>query len=357
MVYITLPEARQRRLVFYLSMEEYIADHIDDITPDSDGHREAFFIWQVDPTVIFGRNQVFEAEVNIDYCREHGIQLYRRKSGGGCVYSDRGNIMLSFISDNTDVASCFEQYLDKLTGCLYACGVNAERSGRNDVLVDGLKVSGNAFFHRTGASIVHGTLLFNSDFEEMERAISPSKMKLASKGVSSVRQRVMNLRDALSRSKEACAAGLEDIETFKRQLVGSICRGGAEMTLSPEQTAQIEELEKGYLDPDFLYGRHHAWAESRRARIDGAGEIEMRIQMDGELISGCCVSGDFFTLKDGLNEYLSAVLKGRRMTDGDAGAALEASSPEEYVTRLTGCALRELFFGNKIKNPYLGNQL
>lgn len=143
MTYISVPE-KERRLVFYLAMEEYVAAHLHTILADR-ADKEAFFMWQVSPTVIFGRNQVMEAEVNIPYCREHGVNLFRRKSGGGCVYSDKGNIMLSYITDTTDVAAAFEKYLDALSGYLSATGVNAYKSGRNDVMIDGKKVSAMPF--------------------------------------------------------------------------------------------------------------------------------------------------------------------------------------------------------------------
>ena len=346
MIHITLPDDSKHRLVFYLAMEEYIANNINEIAPpDEEGRHEAFFIWQVDPTVIFGRNQVMEAEVNIDYCRERGIKLFRRKSGGGCVYSDSGNIMLSYISDRTDVSSTFDLFLDRLANCLSALGPQSERSGRNDILVAGLKVSGNAFFKRPNSSIVHGTLLFDSDFEEMERAISPSHLKMANKGISSARQRVINFKEALLRYGNDKAAGMEDITCFKRYLVEYFTSGKGERMLSPEELRSIEEIEKTYLDPDFLLGKNHLWSEIYRGRIEGVGEMEIDLQMENDLIVECRLRGDFFPLKDGLDAYLTSILKGKRNDDNDAGASLEASEPGEYVLNLTGKALRILCFG------------
>ena len=92
MIYIALPDDKVRRLSFYLAMEEYIAHNIDE--------DECFYMWQVNPTVIFGRNQLMENEVNLDYVRANGIETYRRKSGGGCVYADFSNIMFSYITKN-----------------------------------------------------------------------------------------------------------------------------------------------------------------------------------------------------------------------------------------------------------------
>lgn len=188
MTNIVLPDMRQRSLAFYLAMEEYVAGTFEG---------EAFFVWQSEPTVIFGRNQILENEVNLEYCRQHGIEVIRRKSGGGCVYSDKGNIMISYISRRGDVAEVFDRYLSALTSCLCGFGINAVRSGRNDVLVDGRKVSGNALHQLPDRSIVHGTLLHSTDLHALEQAILPPVEKLRRHGVESVRQRVMNLNDVL----------------------------------------------------------------------------------------------------------------------------------------------------------------
>ena len=105
------------RLVFWLAMEEWAVEH----NPDS------FFVWNVRPTVIFGRNQDMEAEVNIPYCREHGIEMSRRKSGGGCVYADEGNLMLSYITREPDVNKAFDEYLSRLADALRSMGMDAVR--------------------------------------------------------------------------------------------------------------------------------------------------------------------------------------------------------------------------------------
>lgn len=185
---VILPDIGQQSLSYYLAVEEQVARQIDD---------EAFFVWQSDPTVIIGRNQVLEAEVNIEYCRDHNIEIVRRKSGGGCVYSDKGNIMISYISRRGDVSAVFDRYLSALTACLCSLGLDAVRSDRNDVLVCGMKVSGNAFHQLPDRSIVHGTLLFSTDFDVLEQAIRPPVEKLVRHGIRSVRQRVANLSDFL----------------------------------------------------------------------------------------------------------------------------------------------------------------
>ena len=219
MTNIVLPDMRQRSLAFYLAMEEYVAGTFEG---------EAFFVWQSEPTVIFGRNQILENEVNLEYCRQHGIEVIRRKSGGGCVYSDKGNIMISYISRRGDVAEVFDRYLSALTSCLCGFGIDAVRSGRNDVLVDGRKVSGNALHQLPDRSIVHGTLLHSTDLHALEQAILPPVEKLRRHGVESVRQRVMNLNDVLP----------VGIDKLKEDIVRYFCDD--EIVLTDDEVRVIE---------------------------------------------------------------------------------------------------------------------
>ena len=223
---ILLPDNKERSLAFYLAMEEFVAEW-------SEG--EAFFVWRVLPTVIIGRNQDLEAEVNLDYCLGHGVRVVRRKSGGGCVYSDKGNIMVSFVSRRGEVSAVFDRYLSALTACLCSLGLDAEKSGRNDILVDGRKVSGNAFHQLPDRSIVHGTLLYDTDLDALEEAIRPPVEKLERHGVASVRQRVRNLKEYVSPVT---------IETLERHLVEYFCDG--EVALTAEDVEKIEAMSSEY---------------------------------------------------------------------------------------------------------------
>ena len=117
MKYIALPTADVRRLSFYLAMEEYVARYLDE--PD------CLFLWQVEPSVIFGRNQVVANEVNVDYCREHGIRMYRRKSGGGCVYADMDNLMWSFVTREENVGFAFNRFVNMVLLVLRKAGIEA----------------------------------------------------------------------------------------------------------------------------------------------------------------------------------------------------------------------------------------
>ena len=224
MKYISLPDTQQRHLGFYLAMEEYVAHHVDE--PD------AFFLWQVEPSVIYGRHQVVGNEVNLDYCREHGIHVYRRKSGGGCVYADRDNLMLSFVTSGDNVGFAFNRFLNMLLLVLRKIGVEAVGTRHNDVLVDGRKVCGTACYHLDGHCIVHSTLLYDTCMPHMLNAITPSREKLEKKGVESVRQRVGLLKDYTTLT-------LDEVKAVIRE---TLCEG--ERRLTVEDVAEIERNER-----------------------------------------------------------------------------------------------------------------
>lgn len=232
MIYVSLPVNEVRRLSFYLALEEYVARRIDE--------PEAFFMWQVEPSVIFGRNQVAENEVNVPYCREHGINMYRRKSGGGCVYADMDNVMLSYISDGDNVGFTFNKFVQMILLVLRKMGVEATGTSHNDIMIGDRKVCGTAFYQLPGRSIVHSTMLYDTNMEHMLNAITPSAEKLQKKGIQSVRQRITLLKDHTSLS-------LEEVRTLIRQ---TLCDG--ELVLTATQMAEIEELEQTYLKEEFI---------------------------------------------------------------------------------------------------------
>lgn len=373
MIHIVLDDGKERSLVFYLAMEEYLARYTED---------EAFFVWQVPPTVIIGRNQVMAAEVNLSYCRAHGIRVFRRKSGGGCVYSDQGNLMVSCVMSGKDLPFLFENYIRRLALCLRRAGLEAEVSGRNDILVSGKKVSGNAFFSIHGRNVMHGTLLFDYNPEQLENAMTPSGTKLRSKGVSSVRQRVGSLRQFLAASSQAsrhvsgqgtqsafsqgtrpasicrmpyascsgsqsdscsgpqytshsgpqsdscsgsqCASHsgpqytshresqsasgtgeqyADDMAAFSRFVVDCFC--DSERTLGENEIRKIEEIEKTYLDPVFLYGHEPAFSVSSDIRLPLSGTVTISLDIRRGRIAGCSLSGDYLHIEDGLQEELS----------------------------------------------------
>lgn len=233
MKYISLPVSETRRLSFYLAMEEFVARHLDE--PD------AFFMWQVGPSVIFGRNQVLENEVNVAYCREHNIKLYRRKSGGGCVYADMDNLMLSFITTEENVNFAFNRFVNMILLVLRRLGIEATGTQHNDIMIGDRKVCGTACYHVGGRSIVHSTMLYETNMEHMLNAITPGPEKLEKKGIQSVRQRITLLKDYTT---------LEGVEALKQLIRDTLCVG--ERQLSQDDVAKIEAIEASYLKEEFI---------------------------------------------------------------------------------------------------------
>ena len=301
MLYINLSDTRQRQLSFYLAMEEYIARSYD--------CDECFFMWQVNPTVIFGRNQLIDNEVNLDYCSKHKIETYRRKSGGGCVYADMSNIMFSYITKDENVSFTFNKYINLIVLVLHKMCIHATATGRNDILIDGRKVSGNAFYHIPGRSIVHGTMLYDTNMENMVGAITPSDDKLVSKGVKSVRQHIALLKDYTTKS-------IEEFKTFVRQ---NIC--DKELTLTEEDIWKIEEIEQEYLSEEFIYGHNPKYTVLRKQRIEGVGDFEIRMELKNNTIKNINIMGDYFLVGD-IDKLILSRLKNVPLTEETVSNAI-----------------------------------
>ena len=322
MKYLSLPDNATRILPFYLAMEEYAARII--------GEDDIFFMWQVEPTVIFGRNQLIESDVNVEYCREHGIAFYRRRSGGGCVYADKDNIMFSYITRSDEVQTTFSAYTSAVAEMLRGLGLDASASDRNDVLIGSRKVSGNAFYHIPGRSIVHGTMLFDTNMEHMLHAITPSREKLTSKGVESVRSHITTLSEHLTM----------DIEAFKQYVRETLCDG--EILLTADDVAEIERLTLPYLEPSFLWGNDPRYEVSHGGRIEGVGTIHVNVEMKHDVIHDLRLEGDFLPLCGDVREAMLNALRGSRLESNDLRAALEGQDASQWILNLTNERLVKL---------------
>ncbi|MBQ8337276.1 MAG: lipoyltransferase [Bacteroidaceae bacterium] len=323
MTYVELPHEKLYGLPFYLAMEEHIAR----VMPAQD----YFFMWQVAPTVIFGRNQLLDTEVDTEFCKRNGIEFYRRKSGGGCVYADNGNIMLSYITPDTNVNFTFNRYMLMVEHALCKLGIEAKSTGRNDILIGGRKVSGNAFYHLPERSIVHGTMLYDTNLEYMTGATTPSQAKLKSKGVESVRQHVTTLKEHISLG----------IDEFKKYLRDALC--GDTLVLTADDVAAIEGLAEFYTSPDFIQGCNPASAFSRSARIEGVGEVAVYIEVKEGMIRKMNLSGDFFIVGD-IDAMLAGKLRGVPFERSAVEAAIAAVDCRNVILNLRNEELINLIF-------------
>ena len=173
-------------------LEEYLQQESDRVKTVKE---PIIFTWIVAPTVIYGRHQVREQEVNDAYCAEHGIRVVQRQSGGGCVYADEGNVMVSYISPSTHSKEVFDEFLHLLSETFRKIGYEAVTTQHNDIMVSGRKVSGTACYTTPTGTVVHASILYDVNLDALQQAITPTAEKLAKHAVQSVRQRVINLRE------------------------------------------------------------------------------------------------------------------------------------------------------------------
>ena len=186
------------------------------------------------PQRYLGRNQVVENEVNMEYCQAHGIQLFQRKSGGGCVYADRDNLMLSFITKEEQVGFAFNRFVNMVLLVLRKMGVEATGTRHNDILIGDRKVCGTACRKTPHGCVVHSTMLYDTNMQHMLQAITPTRQKLAKNGVESVRQRITLLKNYTSLT----------LEEVKNLIIRTLC--DSERMLTADEVAQIEKIEEQY---------------------------------------------------------------------------------------------------------------
>ena len=328
MKYILLPKPDTiHQLPFYFAVEEYVARHYTD---------DDYFIgWRVNPTVMLGRNQLIDNEVNTDYCKEHKIDIFRRKSGGGCIYADKGCIQFSYISRATNANEAFAAYMQRMADLLKGLKIDAQLSGRNDILIDGTKVSGCAFYQLSNRSVLHNSLLFDTQLDHLSNALTPAKEKLQSKGVASVRQRVTNV---------ATYTQL-DILAFMDYVRQEMC-GTEVLELTEEDMKEVAEIEKELSSDDFVYGKNPKYSLIRKHRFEGVGTLEAHIELKNNIIGSINMVGDYFLLGDIDHDFLS-LLKGCEFT---REAVEERLEDIDLSTIIRGLKLRQflrLLFGRE----------
>lgn len=328
MKYILLPKPDTiHQLPFYFAVEEYVARHYTD--------DDYFMGWHVNPTVMLGRNQLIDNEVNTDYCKEHKIDIFRRKSGGGCIYADKGCIQFSYISRSVNANEAFAAYMQRMADLLKGLKIDAQLSGRNDILIAGTKVSGCAFYQLSNRSVLHNSLLFDTQLDHLSNALTPAKEKLKSKGVASVRQRVTNV---------ATYTQL-DILAFMDYVRQEMC-GTEVLELTEEDMKGVAEIEKELSSDDFVYGKNPKYSLIRKHRFEGVGTLEAHIELKNNIIGSVNMVGDYFLLGDIDHDFLS-LLKGCEFT---REAVEERLEDIDLSTIIRGLKLRQflrLLFGRE----------
>lgn len=316
---------------FNLALEEYVFERMP-------REQEYFLTWRNDNAIIIGRHQNTAAEINEEFVKEKNIKVVRRLSGGGAVYHDLGNLNFTFIVDAQPGQKVdLRKFCQPIADTLCALGANATVDGRNDILIDGQKVSGNAQYVRQGRVMHHGTILFDSDMSVLGQALRPDPAKAQAKGVKSVRSRVTNVRPCLAQDMT--------IEEFRTALANSLMAGGFERyELTGEDIAAITEIKmQRYATREWNYGFCEAGALVRKKRIEGCGTVEAHITLKNDLISQIAFRGDYFSTLP--PEELSGFFLGLPLAEGALRTALEGRRAGDYITGLENGELIDLLCG------------
>ena len=268
---------------FNLAMEQYVFDSLP-------RDRMYVMLWQNDNAIIIGKHQNTLAEINEAYVREKGIKVVRRLSGGGAVFHDLGNLNYSFICDAEDMEQrAATRFTQPVVAALKGLGLDAEASGRNDILVSGCKVSGTAAQVLRGRVLHHGTLLFDSDAETIMKVLTPDPLKLQSKGIRSVKSRVGNIRSFLAEKITLT----QFWDYLKTALSGS---GYTEGAITPEEQQEILRLKAEKYDTwQWNYGSAPNFQLRSKDRWDG-GILEIHLSVEHGKIAAVQIFGDFMAL-------------------------------------------------------------
>lgn len=306
---------------YNMAMEDLIINYL----PEDD--YLTFYIH--DPSIIIGRHQNTLEEINEEYVREKGIHVQRRLSGGGAVYHDHGNLNFSFIvRGSRDDVNHFDVLTLPVIKTLEKLGVKAELSGRNDILIDGKKFSGNAQYFHNGRLLQHGTIMLNSEMSELANALKVKPIKIESKGVKSVRSRVTNIMDYL----EDKTLTVEQFKDLLLETIGEIYPLEEYVLTDEEKVIHNRLVEEKFKTWEWNYGKSPKFNVSKMEKFP-SGIIDARIDVEEGLIEDIKIYGDFFVRED--ISTLEDHLRGVKYTKEDVLKALETVNIQDYFNLMT----------------------
>lgn len=269
---------------FNLATEEFLIDTYSEPT---------FMLWRNKKAVIIGKNQNTAAEVNREFCENNGIKVVRRLTGGGAVFHDLGNVNYTIIEENsTEKFNNYVRFTGDIIEYLKTLGVNAELSGRNDVLVGGRKIIGNAQCVRNGKIMHHGCILFSADMSDLSGALKVSKAKIQSKGVKSVSSRVLNLKDVIDKDMTSVdfLNGLFDFIKNKYNCKTAVLGEEIKQRISKLSKEKYETFDWNYgTSPDFDFTKTEKFPY---------GLVTVQFKVISGKIEDLKIWGDFFSLLD-----------------------------------------------------------
>ncbi|MGJ3846071.1 lipoate--protein ligase [Levilactobacillus brevis] len=296
------------------------------------------------PCIIVGRNQNTLEEINQKYVEEHNITVTRRLSGGGAVYQDLGNLCFSFVVDSdSEEFGDFNSFVQPVVDALHAMGATtAEVSGRNDILVDGKKFSGNAMYSHSGKTFSHGTLMLDVDQDVIAHALNVPEDKMKSKGIKSVRSRVTNLKPYLAPEYQNLT-----VPEFRDTLLKELFQvkdlkaiADKEVTINDDEKVAIDKIYNDYYNNwDWVYGNSPEFTVKKRQHFT-AGTIDARLLVEGGKIKNLKFYGDFFGPADATE--LADKLTGVRYDREHVGAILDSVDTQQYFNGIPTAEVLDL---------------
>jgi lipoate---protein ligase len=301
---------------FNLAAEEFIFSQMD-------RQQEYLLLWQNRNAIVVGLHQNTCEEINPEFVEQNSVQVVRRLTGGGAVYHDLGNLNFSFVVDADGKAFNFRLLALPVLQTLNRLGVAAEFNGRNDLTIDGLKISGNAETMKGGRLLHHGTLLFSSNLETLSSALQVKGDKIESKGIKSVRSRVTNIQDHLPDLT---------INAFKKVLVEEINRSNRQITeyvfTETDRTAIAKLREEKYSTWAWNYGQSPDYNIKKERRFSGGG-LSLYMTVHKGRIQSFRIFGDFFG--EGELSEIEQRLVGAEMREETLGTALDGVNISSYI--------------------------
>ncbi len=287
---------------------------------------EYFIFWRTQPTLMIGQYQNALQEINMDFARENNINIVRRVTGGGTIYTDMEGWQFSFLFKNAQAKDIdFHKFTMPMINALKTIGIEAYHSGRNDLLIDGKKFSGNAQYIRGNLLLHHGSLLFNTSIDNLVKALCVDDEKIISKGIKSVRQRVTNIAEHLEHQ-------MSSIE-FRDLMLDFLLKDMQKYTLTKEDLVRINQIKESKFESwEWNFGKTPPFNISRESRFDGGKLVVSSFVKDG-IIEEISFYGDFFA-KDDINK-LKENLMGCKYERAEIERRLIENKAEDYFYNIS----------------------
>lgn len=303
------------------ALEEYLIKNLK---------RELFMIWQNDNTVLLGRNQNPYKEVNWDYMKETQAKLVRRPSGGGCIYTDKNIVQYTIITKKEE--DSLRKFTEPVVNYLNEKGVKAEFTGRNDIIVDGRKISGNAQYKDRELMIHHGSIIYQDSSIDIGKLLTPAKLKLAKKSLTSVKSRITSLKSMMNMD---IAMFIEELKNY----IKNYYHINENYVLSAEELEKVEEIRKNkYANDEWTYGRYGKF-DKVHSFMNDACVMDIYLKEKNNVIEDIRIDGDYFGEK--AKEELENIFVDVKLEKDDLERALSGIDMSEYIEGITKDELAE----------------